>query len=193
MYFLSQFSSLEYGPGRNPAKRARAESATYQQYSQVPSYAYNAYDGSLTVLIDRMFSHLSKESEIMKDWIKLERERADRDAQRRKEEQEREERLEKLFMETLTKMQEQTFNFLANFTGVNRNQMPMNALNVSEYLQNNGSTTDMTNNDPSTNDPHCSNFASVSATDQTSAVQNFGPLASSINSGNVSLQQNTNS
>ncbi|XP_074602719.1 uncharacterized protein LOC141856334 [Brevipalpus obovatus] len=110
--------SNDYEGDQNHSKRFKSQQAS----SQVPSYAYNTYDGSLTVLIDRMFSHLSKESEIMKDWIKLERERADRDAQRRKEEQEREERLEKLFMETLTKMQEQTFNFLANFTGVNRNQ-----------------------------------------------------------------------
>lgn len=74
--------------------------------------ANNNFESS-TLLIDRMFSHLTKETEVMREWVVLERERLSQEIQRKKEENEREERREKLFLSTLTKMQESMFNFLA--------------------------------------------------------------------------------
>lgn len=75
--------------------------------------ANNNFENSSTLLIDRMFSHLTKETEVMREWVVLERERLSQEIQRKKEENEREERREKLFLSTLTKMQESMFNFLA--------------------------------------------------------------------------------
>ena len=65
------------------------------------------------LLIDRMFAHLSRETEVMRQWVNLERERLAQEIIRRKEEKEREERREKSFLEVLTKLQDQMFNFLS--------------------------------------------------------------------------------
>ncbi|OTF77556.1 hypothetical protein BLA29_010540 [Euroglyphus maynei] len=58
------------------------------------------------LLIDRMFSHLSKETEVMREWVNLERERLAQEVARRKEEKDREERREKIFLD------ERIFNVL---------------------------------------------------------------------------------
>jgi len=77
----------------------------------------NAFDltseNASTILIDRMFLHLSKETEVMREWVVLERERLRQEISRKKEENDREERREKQFLSTLMKMQEQMFNFLS--------------------------------------------------------------------------------
>lgn len=64
------------------------------------------------LLIDRMFSHLSKETEVMREWVNLERERLAQEVARRKEEKDREERREKIFLDVLNKLQERIFNVL---------------------------------------------------------------------------------
>ena len=60
-----------------------------------------------------MFAHLAKETEVMREWVHLERERLSQEVARRREENDREERREKVFLSTLTKMQEQMFTYLA--------------------------------------------------------------------------------
>ena len=101
-----------YGYGSGAYKRIRSES--YQPVSLNHYHSVASFDqSSSALLIDRMFNHLAKETEVMREWITLEKERFNRDALRRKEEAEREERREKSFLETLMKMQEQTFAFLA--------------------------------------------------------------------------------
>lgn len=78
------------------------------------SQHYHTFDSSSSaLLIDRMFAHLAKETEVMREWVHLERERLSQEVSRRREENEREERREKCFLGTLTKMQEQMFAYLA--------------------------------------------------------------------------------
>jgi hypothetical protein len=60
-----------------------------------------------------MFAHLAKETEVMREWVTLERERLTQEVTRRREETEREERREKAFLTTLTRMQEQMFSYLS--------------------------------------------------------------------------------
>ncbi|XP_053212941.1 uncharacterized protein LOC128396392 isoform X2 [Panonychus citri] len=96
-----------------PALRSRSGSnATYSGY-QAQDYS-SEYDSSQAViLIDRMFVHLTKEMDIMRDWIRLEKERFHQEAARRKEDNERQERREKAFLNALVSMQDQTYRFLA--------------------------------------------------------------------------------
>lgn len=84
----------------------------------------------------------------MRDWIKLEKERFNREAARRKEEHEREERREKAFLDTLMRMQEQTFSFLATFTGSNRSQLTPTSTSqgVSSVQTTTTHTSDLINN-----------------------------------------------
>ena len=70
-------------------------------------------NSSSALLIDRMFAHLSKETEVMREWVGLERERLTQEISRRKEENERDERREKAFLQHLMRMQEQMFSFLS--------------------------------------------------------------------------------
>lgn len=97
--------------------------ASQQANSLIAANAAYAHLASLdptssALLIDRMFAHLSKETEVMREWVTLERERLEREAVRRREETERDERREQAFLSTLMKMQEQMLNFLKgqNFT-----------------------------------------------------------------------------
>ena len=106
----------------NPAKRLRSDSnpsAYYQHNSDSSNQPNASYEGqhpptASALLIDRIFKHLTKETEVMREWISLEKERFEREATRRKEENEREERREKAFLDTLMKMQEHTFKALKN-------------------------------------------------------------------------------
>lgn len=68
---------------------------------------------SANLLIERMFAHLARETEVMREWVNLERERLAQEIIRRKEEKEREERRERTFLEVLTRLQDQVFNFFA--------------------------------------------------------------------------------
>lgn len=74
---------------------------------------YQSFDNSsCALLIDRMFAHLGKETEVMREWVHLERDRLSQEVQRRRQEKEREERREKVFLATLSQMQEQMFSYL---------------------------------------------------------------------------------
>lgn len=100
----------QYMTGPPPTKRLRSES-TASMNQQIP---YQSFDNSsAALLIDRVFSHLAKETEVMKDWVSLLRQRFDDEATRRKEELERDERRERAFLSTLQRMQEQMFSFLS--------------------------------------------------------------------------------
>lgn len=70
-------------------------------------------DNGSAILIDRMFSHLTKESEVMREWVVLERERLRQEMAKRKEDNDREERREKQFLNCIMKMQEQFLNHIA--------------------------------------------------------------------------------
>lgn len=115
---ITVFTCLDSGPNRN-IKRIKSESQVNQYSSAINNGNLNGYgyDGSYALLVDRMFKHLNHETEVMKDWIKLEKERFQYETMRRKEEKERDERREKAFLDTLTNMSERLFNFLENYTG----------------------------------------------------------------------------
>jgi hypothetical protein len=81
--------------------------------SQQDSYQSSFESSSCALLIDRMFAHLGKETEVMREWVQLERERLSQEVVRRREEKEREERREKVFLNTLSTMQEQMFSYLS--------------------------------------------------------------------------------
>lgn len=102
--------SSQYMTGPPPTKRLRSESTASMQ-QQIP---YQNFDNSsAALLIDRMFAHLAKETEVMREWVCLERERLKDEVARRKEEVEREERRERAFLSTLSRMQEQMFTYLS--------------------------------------------------------------------------------
>lgn len=100
------------------------------------SYSTNAHlngspihlDSSASaLLIDRMFTHLSRETEVMREWVNLERERLAQEIARRKEEKEREERREKSFLDVaslLTKLQDQMFTLLSKQNTNSANASP---------------------------------------------------------------------
>lgn len=94
---------------------------------------------SSALLIDRMFAHLSRESENMREWIALEKERLSLERQRRQQEIEREARREKNLVDTLAKYQEQWLTFVSHLdpnlvaaSSVPRPQLNLNSSNVSE-------------------------------------------------------------
>ncbi|XP_054161566.1 uncharacterized protein LOC128959597 [Oppia nitens] len=94
-----------------PSKRFRTDGSINQsQYQTMNSLMENS---SSALLIDRMFAHLSKETEVMREWVGLERERLAQEVSRRKEENERDERREKALLQHLMRMQEQMLNFLS--------------------------------------------------------------------------------
>ncbi|XP_053201111.1 uncharacterized protein LOC128386146 isoform X2 [Panonychus citri] len=116
---LDKSRNLDHDSG-NPAKRLRSDSnpSAFYQHSSNGNQANANYEAPPTasaLLIDRIFKHLTKETEVMREWISLEKERFEREASRRKEENEREERREKAFLDTLMKMQEHTFKLLSCF------------------------------------------------------------------------------
>jgi len=96
--------------GPPPSKRQRSDSMIPQQQYH-PANTFDASSSAL--LIDRMFAHLAKETEVMREWVSLERDRLTQEVSRRREESERDERREKEFLQVLMKMQEQMFTFLS--------------------------------------------------------------------------------
>lgn len=65
------------------------------------------------ILIDRVFTHLQRETEIMHKWVNLEKEKLALEMERRKEEKEREERREKAFLQILSQLQSQVFSMIS--------------------------------------------------------------------------------
>lgn len=123
------------GPGPSlyghPCKRLRADSSlsnsllnnSHPSNSQLHQSMYlnpgnsSSLDATASaLLVDRMFNHLAKETEVMREWVQLERERLKDEIERRKNECEREERREAAFLSTLTRMQEQLFTYLSHST-----------------------------------------------------------------------------
>lgn len=72
-----------------------------------------------------MFAHLSKETEVMREWVNLERERLAQEVARRKDEKEREERREKSFLDVLTKLQQQVLGFITQNQGGSSSDQPI--------------------------------------------------------------------
>lgn len=110
LFALIDLRHSEAPVGPPSAKRLRSDS----NISSAHTAQFQNFDNSSSaLLIDRMFAHLAKETEVMREWVHLERERLSQEVARRREENEREERREKVFLATLTKMQEQMFTYLA--------------------------------------------------------------------------------
>lgn len=66
--------------GPSPMKRLRSDSnETLQQYQNLNSFD----NSSSTLLIDRMFAHLAKETEVLREWVNLERDRLSQEVKRR--------------------------------------------------------------------------------------------------------------
>lgn len=84
---------------------------TSHQLYQAPVNTFDVTSSAL--LIDRMFAHLSRESENMREWIALEKERLALERTRRQQEAEREVRRERVLIDTLMKFQDQWLSFLA--------------------------------------------------------------------------------
>lgn len=84
---------------------------TSHQLYQAPVNTFDVTSSAL--LIDRMFAHLSRESENMREWIALEKERLALERTRRQQEADREARRERVLIETLMKFQEQWLTFLS--------------------------------------------------------------------------------
>lgn len=85
---------------------------TSHQLYQAPVSTFDVTSSAL--LIDRMFAHLARESENMREWIALEKERVALDRARRQQENEREARRDKNIEHFITKMNEQWFNFVSS-------------------------------------------------------------------------------
>lgn len=84
---------------------------TSHQLYQAPVNTFDVTSSAL--LIDRMFAHLSRESENMREWIALEKERLALERTRRQQETEREVRRERILIDTLMRFQEQWLSFLS--------------------------------------------------------------------------------
>jgi hypothetical protein len=115
-------------PMAPPPKRCRIDQSMGQSQYSMNSVFENS---SSALLIDRMFAHLSKETEVMREWVNLERERLAQEVSRRKEENERDERREKAFLSHLMKMQEQMFTFLSKQQLVNPATIPQLSISPS--------------------------------------------------------------
>jgi hypothetical protein len=92
------------------ARLSTTAAITSHQLYQAPVNTFDVTSSAL--LIDRMFAHLSKESENMREWIALEKERIALERARRSQETEREIRRERVLVETLMKFQEQWLTFV---------------------------------------------------------------------------------
>lgn len=84
---------------------------TSHQLYQAPVNTFDVTSSAL--LIDRMFAHLSRESENMREWIALEKERLALERARRQQDTEREVRRERVLIDTLMRFQEQWLSFLS--------------------------------------------------------------------------------
>lgn len=93
------------------ATRLPTTAAISHQLYQAPVNTFDVTSSAL--LIDRMFAHLSRESENMREWIALEKERLALERTRRQQETEREVRRERVLIDTLMRFQDQWLSFLA--------------------------------------------------------------------------------
>lgn len=97
--------------GTNARLPTTAAAITGHQLYQAPVNTFDVTSSAL--LIDRMFAHLSRESENMREWIALEKERLALERTRRQQEIEREVRRERVLTDTLMRFQEQWLAFLS--------------------------------------------------------------------------------
>lgn len=96
--------------GTPTSTRLPTTAAISHQLYQAPVNTFDVTSSAL--LIDRMFAHLSRESENMREWIALEKERIALERTRRAQETERELRRERVLIDTLMKFHEQWISFI---------------------------------------------------------------------------------
>jgi hypothetical protein len=99
------------GTQATTARLPTTAAITSHQLYQAPINTFDVTSSAL--LIDRMFSHLSRESENMREWIALEKDRIALEKARRAQETEREIRRERVLIDTLMKFHEQWISFVA--------------------------------------------------------------------------------
>lgn len=93
--------------------RLQPTTATVAGHHLLYQAPVNTYDvTSSALLIDRMFAHLSRESENMREWIALEKERLALERAKKAQEAEREARRERVLIETLMRIQDQWISFI---------------------------------------------------------------------------------
>lgn len=135
---------------------------TGHQLYQAPVNTFDVTSSAL--LIDRMFAHLSRESENMREWIALEKERLALERARRQQETEREVRRERILIDTLMRFQEQWLSFLSRLDPrITENatepppelKIPKESTSSESTQQQPACTTNSTSN--STKDPNSSN------------------------------------
>lgn len=88
-----------------PARLPTTAAITSHQLYQAPVNTFDVTSSAL--LIDRMFAHLSRESENQREWISLEKERIALEKARKQQDVEREARRERVLIETLIKFNDQ--------------------------------------------------------------------------------------
>lgn len=97
-----------------PTRLHQPITATVASHHQLYQAPVNTFDvTSSALLIDRMFAHLSRESENMREWIALEKERLALERAKKAQETEREIRRERVLIDTLMRFQEQWISFIA--------------------------------------------------------------------------------
>lgn len=99
------------GASNDTVNAAQARLPTGHQLYQAPVNTFDVTSSAL--LIDRVFAHLTRESENMREWIALEKERIAIERTRRQQEAEREVRREKVLVETLMRFQDQWLSYLS--------------------------------------------------------------------------------
>ncbi|UXI18007.1 hypothetical protein NH340_JMT03950 [Sarcoptes scabiei] len=142
---------------QSQSKRGRFEDyiSCKNNLSSLAPHTSSALDtSSSALLIDRMFTHLSRETEVLREWVNLERERLAQEVARRKEEKEREDRRVNSFIEILTKFQEQFLSILKQNNSSNKccssSNLSQEEKSIDEYLdhtETNPSAMMISNND----------------------------------------------
>ncbi|KAG9510381.1 hypothetical protein GZH46_01082, partial [Fragariocoptes setiger] len=95
---------------------SREQPGSSQQFY---SASVNNFDvTSSALLIDRMFSHLRNESENMREWLSLEKERLAQEIALRQQEAERDARRERIMLENFDKMHDRILNVITDVTKV---------------------------------------------------------------------------
>lgn len=99
------------GTQQTTARLPTTAAITGHQLYQAPVNTFDVTSSAL--LIDRMFAHLARESENMREWIALEKERIAVERTRRSQEAEREIRRERVLIDTLLKFQDSWISFVS--------------------------------------------------------------------------------
>lgn len=132
-------------PQQQPQQTLQQQQHQHQQQSSSYPTQVNTFDvTSSALLIDRMFAHLTKDSENMREWIKLEKERLALESARRRQEAEHELKRERFLLDGLARMQQQMFEFM---TKMEQRDLQPQIVTMNDSPQTNLSQEGITSND----------------------------------------------